>query len=186
MSMFNPNQAFISLHRLLKSKTINKEEFDRRLRVMLILNDKLLGPLPRKMGVATEQMSEQSGTLSYDWSKEGQLSIRLLQPWNGHGALNTFSRHVRQAARVELNDTMNDMEAVKLRVARAAGDAVFEAVMDDLLCGRAEDIVRKQGPDTRRAVNIDERFHLADNPDLLGSQDVKELIGATPDNDRER
>ena len=173
MVEMDPNTLFVDLHEKLRKGAITREEHDRKLRVMLILTGKVPAPVSSR---TLSDTPEHSGGLAYAWKPDGSLSILMLKPWSGQGRLNRFPRHVRQTARMELNDTMTEAEAVKLRTARAANDTLFEAVMDDLLCNRAEEIVQKQGPDTKRAVNLDERFHLADNPDLIQHEDLDLFI----------
>jgi hypothetical protein len=49
-------------------------------------------------------------------------------------------------------------------------------------------MLQRQGPDTRRAVNLDERFHLGDNPDVIRGEELPALIhgAGRNDDDRER
>ncbi len=173
---FDINEAFLDLHTQHREGTLSREDYDLKLRTLLILTGKLPGPNALQARQQSDP-SEISGNLAYSWDPNGRLAIAILKPWTGQPRLNSFPRHVRQAARVELEDKMTDMEAAKLNAARSTDDATFEAVMDNLLCIRAEDILQKQGPATKRAINLDERFHLADNPDLLREEDVGSLIG---------
>lgn len=175
MNLKDPNDTFIDLHTRFNNGTLSREDYDRKLKSMLVLEGKLPGRPPLKTGQLVAPI-ETSGHVSYEWKPDGLLSITLLETWNGQSTLNTFPRHVRQAARLELQDKMTEQEAVKLRVASSAGDTFYEAVMDDLLCCRAEDIIQSQGPDTKRAVNSDERFHLGDHPDLFHHDDLKALL----------
>lgn len=188
MNFRDPNTTFADLHTRFTNGTLSREDYDRKLKSMLVLEGKLPGKPPIPAG-KTFAPAETSGHLTYAWAPNGVLSITLLETWTGHSTLNTFPRHVRQAARLELQDKMTELEAVKLRVARAAGDAFYDAVMDDLLCCRAEDIVQSQGPDTKRALNTDERFHLRDHPDLFHHDDLNALLagkGASQADDKER
>ncbi|HEX2842147.1 hypothetical protein [Hyphomicrobium sp.] len=180
------NEAFADLHEQFREGKLSREEYDLKLKTILTDAGKLPASAPKADSVKTE--TEQSGCLSYHWKPGEQLSISFRTSWDGQHRINSFPRHVRQAARVELNDKMTELEATKLQVARTSGDAVFEAVMDDLLCRRAEDMVQREGPDTRRAVNLDERFRLADNPDVIRNEDVTSLIGGPlrADDDMER
>ena len=175
MVEMDPNTLFVDLHEKFRKGAISREEHDRRLRVILILTGKVPAPVNAN---SIKRTPEHSGSLFYNWGPDGTLSIAMKESWAlaGQGRLNGFPRHVRQTARMELNDTMTEAEAVKLRTARAANDTLFEAVMDDLRCNRAEDIVQKQGPDTKRAVNLDERFNLGDNPDLIQHEDLDLFI----------
>ena len=170
------NQAFSDLQTQHREGKLSREDYDRKLQTLLILTGKLPAAPPLQVRQLSNP-SEISGNLAYSWEPNGQLAITILKPWTGRPRLNSFPRHVRQAARLELEDKMTDMEAAKLNAARFTDDATFEAVMDNLLCIRAEDILQKQGPATKRAINLDERFHLADNPDLLLEEDVGSLIG---------
>lgn len=178
---FDINKVFTDLHNKHREGKLSREDYDSEIRTMLIAAGKLPGRSTSKAeSFAIE--AEHSGCLSYDWQPNGRLSISFRTPWDGQHRLNGFPRHVRQAARVELEDKMTEMEAAKLRVAHAAGDVVYEAVMDDLLTARAEEMLQRQGPDAKRAVNIDERFHLGDNPDVIRNEDLPKLIdGATRD-----
>jgi hypothetical protein len=177
MTMFDPNAAFAALHDKFRKCTITAEEYNERLRAILVRAGKLSPKTPFYPWQEMER-TEVSGNLSYHWDFKKTLSITLLKPWDGQHRLNGFPRHVRQAARLELDEKMTEVEAAKLHVAQGIGDTVFEAVMDDLLSARAEEILQMQGPDTRRAVNLDERFHLADNPDLIRKEEVGDLVGA--------
>lgn len=179
------NALFADLHEKHRNGTLTREQYDSNLRTMLVAAGKLPGRATFKTGNTTLE-AEQSGCLSYTWQPGGTLSISFRTPWDGQHRLNGFPRHLRQAARVELDSSMTDMEAAKLRVARAAGDAVYEAVMDDLLCCRAEDMLQRQGPDAKRAVNIDERYRLGDNPDVIAREDLPALVHGARDDDRER
>jgi hypothetical protein len=182
------NQAFTDLHEQHRSGRISREEYDRKLRTILIEADKLVPRVPKPVGLMPTVETEHSGPLTYEWKIDGRLSISVNAPLGDQHRLNAFPRHVRQAARLELDANMTDREASKLRVARAAGDLFYEAVMDDLLSTRAEEMLQRQGPDTRRAVNLDERFHLGDNPDVIRGEELPALIhgAGRNDDDRER
>ena len=181
---FDINKVFIDLHQQHREGKLSREDYDSKLRTMLIAAGKLPGREPRPKAASFSIEAEHSGCLSYDWQPNGRLTISFRTPWDGQHRLNAFPRHLRQAARLLLDEHMTDIEAAKLRVATAAGDPYREAVMDDLLCARAEEILQRQGPDARRAVKIDELFHLGDNPDLIPTEEVPKLIdGAARDND---
>lgn len=184
---FDLNEVFANLHNQHREGKLSREDYDAKIRTMLVAAGKLpgRGPLPKAGSFSIE--AEHSGCLSYDWKPNGKLSISFRSPWDGQHRLNGFPRHLRQAARVELEGNMTEMEAAKLRVAHAAGDTVYEAVMDDLLCCRAEDMLQRQGPDAKRAVNIDERFHLGDNPDVIVNEELPTLVhGAARDDEMDR
>ncbi len=181
------NDMFIDLHTQHRDGKLSREEYDTKIRAMLVAAGKLPGrhPLPETTNFAIE--TEHSGCLSYDWKPDGTLSIGFRTPWDGAHKLNAYPRHLRQAARMELDSSMTEKEATKLQVAHAAGDAMHEAVMDDLLCQRAEEMLQRQGTDTRRAINIDERFHLAENPDVIAEDDLATLVhGAVRDPEMDR
>lgn len=183
---FDINAVFADLHERHRKGELTREDYDTKLRTMLTDAGKLPTP-PSVKSVTSGLEAEHSGCLSYAWQPNGKLSISFRTPWDGQHRINSFPRHLRQAARVELEASMTDREAIKLRVARAAGDTVYDAVMDDLLCSRAETMVQRQGPDTKRAVIIDERFHLSDNPDVIANDDLRTLVhGAAQDDERER
>lgn len=177
MTMFDPNAAFAALHDKFRKCTITAEEYNERLRAILVRAGKLSPKTPFYPWQEMER-TEVSGNLSYHWGFNKPLTITLLKPWDGQHRLNTFPRHVRQAARLELDDKMTEVEAAKLHVAQGINDTMLEAVMDDLLCARAEEILQMQGPDTRRAVNLDERFHLFENPDLIREEEVEGFLAA--------
>lgn len=175
MTIFDPNAAFAALHDKFRKGSINRDQYDERLRAIMVRAGKLSPKTPSSPWQDMER-TEISGSLSYHWDFHKPLTITLLNPWDGQHRLNAFPRHVRQAARLELDETMTEVEAAKLQVAQSVDDTLLEAVMDDLLCARAEEILQKQGPDTKRAVNIDERFHLADNPDVIPEEELETLI----------
>lgn len=178
---FDINTTFIALEEQRRTGKLSNDEYQQKLRTMLVRQGKLL-PSPAKHSPETEH----SGCLSYGWGPDGRMSISFSATWDGKCRFNSFPRHVRQAARLELEDKMTDAEATKLAAARAAGEAIYQAVTDDLLCQRAEAICQSQGPDTRRAINLDERFHLADNPDVILKGDLRTLIDGAPRDDDER
>ena len=178
MTIFDPNAAFIALHEKLRKGEISQQAYNAKLSTLLILNGKVAAKSPYHSSLDLEPV-EHSGPISYAWDQRNGMTVSLREPWDGQHRLNQYPRHVRQAARVGLDGDMTDVEASKLHAARCAGDAAFEAVMDDLLCARAEEISQKQGPDTKRAVNIDERFHLADNPDVIPEEELETLIVGT-------
>lgn len=182
---FDINKVFTDLHEQHRTGKLTADAYRSKLRTILIRGGKLLPPEPE--APSAQQEPEHSGCLTYGWQPDGEMSISFRIPWDGQCRLNTFPRHVRQVARVELDTDMTDSEAAKLAAARRAGEAIYEAVMDDILCQRAEAIYRTQGPDTKRAVNVDERFHLADNPDLIRKEELAAFVdGPRADDDRER
>lgn len=184
---FDINQEFIDLHQQHREGKISRQEYDSRLRTILIAADKVALRPPRPSHLTPIVETEHSGPLTYEWNADGKLTISVNGSIDEHPRLNAFPRHLRQAARVELDATLTETEATKLRVARSAGDVFHQAVMDDLLCCRAKEMLQRQGPDVKRAVNIDERFHLADNPDVIVSEDLPTLVhGAVRDDDMER
>ena len=178
MNMFDPNAAFAALHEKMRKVSIDTEDYNDRLRAILVRAGKLRPHTPFDPSQESER-TEVSGTLSYHWAAHKPLTITPLKTWDGQHRLNTFPRHVRQAARLELDDKMTEVEAAKLHVAQAMDDGMLKAVMDDLLCCRAEDILQKQGPDAKRAVALDERFHLGENPDLIREEELDTLIDRT-------
>lgn len=180
---FDINKAFADLHTQHREGKLSREDYDTKLKNMLVAAGKLpdQGPIPQKGSFSIE--AEHSGCLSYDWKPDGKLSISFRTPWDGQHKLNGYPRHLRQAARVELEANMTEMEATKLRVAHAAGDTYYEAVMDDLLTARAEAFLQCQGPDAKKAVNLDERFHLSDNPDVIPREELPSLIHGSRCND---
>ena len=98
-----------------------------------------------------------------------------------------LARHLQAAGVQGLYVNGSTGECVYLSVEERM--QMLEAVMDDLLCVRAEEILQMQGPDTKRAVNLDERFHLFENPDLIREEEVEGFIAAggrkvTPDMER--
>lgn len=184
---FDINQAFIELHQENRDGKLSREDYDSKLRSILIAADKLaLRPkLPTALTPTIE--TEHSGPLTYEWKADGKLTLSVNAAIEDQPRLNAYPRHLRQAARVELDANLTEKEATKLRVARSAGDFFHQAVMDDLLCCRAEQMLQRQGPDAKRAVNIDERFHLADNPDVITQEDLSTLVhGAVREDDMER
>lgn len=170
---FDLNEAFVDLHQRLRAGNLTRDEHDRRLKSYLILAGKI--PVPASARNATAA-PEVSGNISYAWGRNGKLSITVLSATNTGNSLTPYPRHIRQAARIELQDGMTHEEAAKLRVASDAGIATFEAVLDDLLGKRAEMILQAQGPEARRAVNLDERFQLGDNPDIIHKDQLRDFI----------
>lgn len=184
---FDINQEFIDLHQQHREGKISREDYDSKLRSILIAADKVALRPARQEHPSPIIDTEHSGPLTYQWNADGKLTISVNAAINDHPRLNIYPRHLRQAARVELDANPTEKERIKLRVARAAGDLFYEAVMDDLLCCRAETMLQRQGPDAKRAVNIDERFHLGDNPDVIVSEDLATLVhGAMRDDEMER
>lgn len=171
---FDLNDAFVDLHRRLRAGSLTRAEHDRRLKSYLILAGKI--PIPASVAQRSAVAAEVSGNLAYGWSANGKLTITVLTIDTARNPLNGYPRHIRQAARLELQDAMTEDEAAKLRAASDAGGALFEAVLDDLLSQRAEMILQAQGPETRRAVHIDERFQLGDNPDIIQKEQLRDFI----------
>lgn len=181
------NQVFQDLHDKRRKGEISRDAYDQHIKNLLVDAGMLPPPVPKNRTFKSKP--ERSGCLSYNWQPGDKLaSISFTTPWDGRHRLNSFPRHVRQAVRLELDEATTELEATKLQVARATCDMVYEAVMDDLLCARAEEIMQRQGPDTRRAVNLDERFRLADNPDVIRNEQLSTFIdGANrAEDDRER
>lgn len=178
---FDINQTFTELEEQRRTGKLTTEDYQQRLRTMLLRHGKMLPPQSPQ-----QPEPERSGGLSYGWQPDGRMSISFTTAWDGQCRFNNYPRHVRQTARLELEEKMTDAEVTKLAAARAAGEALYQAVTDDLLCQRAEAICQTQGPDTRRAINLDERFHLADNPDVILREDLRNLIDGAPREDDER
>lgn len=184
---FDINQDFIDLHQQHREGKISREEYDNKLRAILIAADTVALRPPRPSNLTPIIETEHSGPLTYEWNADGKLTLSVNAAIEDQPRLNAYPRHLRQAARVELDANLTEKEAAKLRAARTAGDFFYQAVMDDLLCYRAGEMLQRQGPDAKRAVNIDERFHLGDNPDVILNEDLPSLVhGAVRDDEMER
>ena len=78
--------------------------------------------------------------VAYSINPDGTLCIMLTRPWNDTFQLDAYPAHIQKAVREAFFHTANAEECRKLAHARELGEPTHSAVLDDLLCQRAQRI----------------------------------------------
>jgi hypothetical protein len=107
----------------------------------------------------------------YSIGPDGRVSASLLVPWDGAPRFNSFPRDVRFAVQARHYFMATVEESRKLAAARAVSNDLHEAVLDDLLCSRAAELMARRARDMREV----DREHLLIYGDWLQPDWLKTL-----------
>lgn len=92
--------------------------------------------------------------VTYRFHASGDIDITLLKPWDGEGRLATYPSDVQWLITITDYFVLSLPDRAKIRAARDASPDVFDAVVDDVLCDHADQILNTYS-EANRAVLLE-------------------------------